>query len=125
VFHQYVDHMDADLVESSISSPMVGKGGYEVPMVSQSVSVKEDGSLVMTLANCSAEESAPVDAVILGMPQGEICATIVSGDMHDKNTFEKPDEVTEKAFAGVERTKDGLSFSLPACSVVKILVKGA
>ncbi len=125
VFYQYKDHQDACLVESFLDAPEVGVAQeYMVPQVSESASVMADGSLVMTLANLSASESAEIEAVVLGLPKGEIEASIVCGEMHERNTFEDPDRVQVKPFEGVRRgAEDRLFFTLPACSVVKVVVK--
>ena len=54
---------------------------------------------------------------------GEIKAEIVTGHMQDKNTFEEPETVGVQGFDGVQATKEGISFTIPACSVLHIAVK--
>ena len=50
-------------------------------------------------------------------------AHIVSdADMHAHNTFETPEIVTEKDFAGCEAAPHGLTVTLPCNSVVEIRV---
>lgn len=43
--------------------------------------------------------------------------------MQDKNTFEAPETVGVQVFDGVQATKEGISFTIPACSVLHIAVK--
>lgn len=43
--------------------------------------------------------------------------------MQDKNTFEAPETVGVQTFDGVQATKEGISFTIPACSVLHIAVK--
>jgi alpha-N-arabinofuranosidase len=39
------------------------------------------------------------------------------------NTFEKPDVVKEEEFKGYTVNENGISFEMPACSVVQFRVK--
>ena len=69
------------------------------------------------------EKAYPVEAVLLGKEAGEIKSEIVTGHMQDKNTFEEPETVGVQGFDGVQATKEGISFTIPACSVLHIAVK--
>ena len=51
-------------------------------------------------------------------------ARILTGDMHDKNTFEDAEKVTVKPFDAVRVTETGLNMTLPACSVVEVTIRG-
>ena len=48
---------------------------------------------------------------------------VTDKQMQAHNTFEDPDHVTEQAFTGYEVTADGITVTLPACSVTEIRVK--
>ena len=124
VFDMYKDHQDAMLVESSIESEYIGlEQEYQVPDLTESVSVSEDGTLHITVTNASLDRAIPVEAVISGRSVSEVCAEIVSGEMHQMNTFENPDNVQVRTFADVQITESGLSFTIPSCAVVHLTVR--
>lgn len=43
--------------------------------------------------------------------------------MHEMNTFETPDQVHVKEFNEIEKTVEGIKFTIPRCSVLHIEVK--
>ena len=124
VFDLYQVHQENDLLASSLETEQVGlEEEYMVPNLTESVSIDADGVLHITMTNVDLEKAYPVEAVLLGKEVGEIKAEIVTGHMQDKNTFEEPETVGVQGFDGVQATKEGISFTIPACSVLHIAVK--
>ena len=124
VFDLYQVHQENDLLVSSLETEQVGlEDEYMVPNLTESVSVDANGVLHITMTNVDLEKAYPVEAVLLGKEAGEIKAEIVTGHMQDKNTFEAPETVGVQGFDGVQATKEGISFTIPACSVLHIAVK--
>ena len=124
VFDLYQVHQENDLLASSLETEQVGlEDEYMVPNLTESVSVDADGVLHITMTNVDLEKAYPVKAVLLGKEAGEIKAEIVTGHMQDKNTFEEPETVGVQGFDGVQAAKEGISFTIPACSVLHIAVK--
>ena len=124
VFDLYQVHQENDLLASSLETEQVGlEDEYMVPNLTESVSVDADGVLHITMTNVDLEKAYPVEAVLLGKEAGEIKAEIVTGHMQDKNTFEEPETVGVQGFDGVQATREGISFTIPACSVLHIAVK--
>ena len=124
VFDLYQVHQENDLLASSLETEQVGlEDEYMVPNLTESVSIDADGVLHITMTNVDLEKAYPVEAVILGKKADEIKAEIVTGHMQDKNTFEEPETVGVQGFDGVQATKEGISFTIPACSVLHIAVK--
>ena len=124
VFDLYQVHQENDLLASSLETEQVGlEDEYMVPNLTESVSVDANGVLHITMTNVDLEKAYPVEAVLLGKEAGEIKAEIVTGHMQDKNTFEAPETVGVQAFDGVQAAKEGISFTIPACSVLHIAVK--
>ena len=124
VFDLYQVHQENDLLASSLETEQVGlEDEYMVPNLTESVSVDANGVLHITMTNVDLEKAYPVEAVLLGKKADEIKAEIVTGHMQDKNTFEAPDTVGVQVFDGVQATKEGISFTIPACSVLHIAVK--
>lgn len=124
VFDLYQVHQENDLLASSLETEQVGlEDEYMVPNLTESVSIDANGVLHITMTNVDLEKAYPVEAVILGKKADEIKAEIVTGHMQDKNTFEAPETVGVQVFDGVQATKEGISFTIPACSVLHIAVK--
>ena len=112
------------IIPSSLETEQVGlEDEYMVPNLTESVSVDANGVLHITMTNVDLEKAYPVEAVLLGKKADEIKAEIVTGHMQDKNTFEEPETVGVQGFDGVQATKEGISFTIPACSVLHIAVK--
>ena len=124
VFNMYKYHQDAMLVESSIETDTIGtQEEYQVPNLTESVSVDKNGVLHMTVTNLSVSDSYEVDAVILDREIKDIKGEIVTEEMHAMNTFEDTDRVCVKDFSDIHATEKGLKFTIPACSVLHIAVK--
>jgi alpha-N-arabinofuranosidase len=124
VMHMFRHHQGAQLLESSLSHvDPVGPDEWVVPKVTESVSENEQGVITITLNNLSIEAVEKVDVEFKRSGYQVIEARIVSdADMHAHNTFEAPERVTEKEFKGYELTPQGLSVTLPCCSVVELRV---
>lgn len=125
VFHMYRHHQDAELVESFIEdNRSIGmEEEYQVPLLSESVSVDASGYVNVTLNNLSVSEDTPVEISFAQLSPSQVSAAILREEMHAHNTFEEPDKVKEQVFDAYE-IKDGrICFTAPACSVVSFRVK--
>jgi alpha-N-arabinofuranosidase len=124
VMHMFRHHQGAQLLESSLSNvEPIGPDEWVVPKVTESVSENEQGVITITLNNLSIEEVEKVDVEFKRSGYQVIEARIVSdADMHAHNTFEAPERVTERDFTGYELTTQGLTVTLPCCSVVELRV---
>ena len=121
VFHMYKKHQGAQLLESSIADVCeIGTEEDKVPNLQESVSVTENGNIIVTIANLSVTESYPVDVMFAEKKVSSVKAAILSGKMDAYNTFEEPETVKEEAFEDVKITDKGVSFTIPACSVVSL-----
>ena len=124
VFDMYKYHQDADLLDSTLETETVGlEEENMVPNLSESVSVDADGVMHITMTNLDLEHSYPIETTILGKKVESIKAQIVTQEMHAKNTFEDPENVTVQPFEDVEKVHAGIRFTIPACSVLHIALK--
>ena len=124
VFDMYKYHQDAQLLDSTIDTETIGvEEEWQVPNLTESVSMSEDGSIHITLTNLSLDTDYPVDTVLADYQVSEVTGEIVHGAMQDMNTFEKPDSVKVEAFDAVTKTDKGISFTIPRCSVLHLTVK--
>lgn len=125
VFHMYKYHQDAELVESYIDGiKTIGEEKeFMVPNLQESVSIDKDGVITITLNNLSAKDSESVEIAFAECDPSEVTASILTNEMHAYNTFENPENVKEESFTAFSVTKKGISFEIPACSVVQFRVK--
>lgn len=125
VFKMFKYHQDAELVESYLTeNASTGlEEQYQIPMISESVSVDRNGIYTITLANASLDKAEAMEIRFLDLAPEKIEASVVKGAMNAYNTFEQTDAVKEEAFTEITQTANGLSLTVPACSVVSIRVK--
>lgn len=116
IFDMYKTHQDSELVYSFTEN--FDTNG--MPAVSQSVSVGKEG-MTLTFANASLDEGAHIDCSILGFKAQNAEARILTGEVHTFNDFADGDRIAPAAHA-VDITDSGISFELPPCSVVSILL---
>ena len=119
VFDMYKYHQDAELLHSDLTGvDTIQNGEFSIPALQESVSVQKDGTITVTLANLSAEQSYPVEIALTEKKNRTVSAKILTGAMNAHNTFEEPDAVKEESFEGVAEKDGTLSLEIPACSVI-------
>ncbi len=125
VFHMYKYHQDSELVESYIEGTrMIGEEEeYMVPNLQESVSVDKDGVITITINNLSVADSEQMEIVFAERKPTAVTAVILTNKMDAYNTFENPDTVKEAVFEEFQVSDEGISFKLPACSVIQFRVK--
>lgn len=121
VFDIYKYHQDAELIFSDIDIKMIGvENEWQVPNLTESVSITSDGVLHLTMTNLSAEESFDIDAEIIGKKPEKVLGEIVTGEIHAKNTFDEPECVVVRKYDGAQITEKGIRFIIPASSVLHL-----
>ncbi len=124
VFDMYKAHQDAELLESYIESEIIGiEDEFKVPSLTESVSLGTDGQIHITVCNLSADADHDIETILSDAGVEEALGEIVTGDMHDMNTFEDTDRVTKKEFSEFRITDGRLNFTIPKCSVVHLSVR--
>lgn len=119
VFDFYKAHHDANYLPSAITCGECGG----VKQLTATASEKE-GVITLTATNTSCTDALDVVVHLSGASAKDVTARILTGDMHDKNTFEDAEKVTVKPFDAVRVTETGLNMTLPACSVVEVTIRG-
>ena len=118
VFDLFKEHQGGELVYSHADDVRAG-GKDEIPMLSESVSVK-DGVMTVTLANCSIDDDAEVSCSILGFAGRKASAEILTApSCREYNDFDAPERVAVRPFE-VKTDENGFTAVLPKCSVVRI-----
>ncbi|MCM1524407.1 MAG: alpha-N-arabinofuranosidase [Ruminococcus sp.] len=120
VFDLFKEHQNGDAVYCFSENEDIG-GENKVPMISSSASVK-DGTMTVTAANCSLDDSAEISCGICNFEGTRAEARILMGDPHSYNDFGSPEKVKPQDHK-VRLEKGILSFTLPACSVVSVTIK--
>ena len=123
VFHMYKYHQGAQLVDSYLDgNAEAGDGEYQVPALQESVSVSEDGTVNVTLANLSISDAQEVEVEFASLSPEKVSAAIVTQKMDAHNTFEEPEKVKEEVFDAYTVTEKGVKLTVPACSVVLLRI---
>ena len=86
------------------------------------MTVDKNGKLYVTMTNLSLDASEAMEIAFASGKVKSVKGQIVTGKMDAHNTFKAPNKVQGAAFDAVTITKDGLSFELPARSVVLLEV---
>ena len=126
VFHMYRHHQGAALLQSDLSgTAKVGAGEWQVPKISESVSVDKNGVITVTLNNLSTDEAEEMDITITGSGKQYVVdeANILTQNMKAYNTFEMPDCVKEEKFTNYRTEERGIHAQLPPCSIVELRLK--
>ena len=82
----------------------------------------EKGKLYITMTNMSLDASENMEMILSTGKVKSVKGHIVTGKMDAHNTFKAPNKVQGAEFDAVTVTKEGLSFELPARSVVLLEV---
>ena len=117
VFDLFKEHQDGDAVYCYSQNENM-KEGRNTPMISSSASVK-DGVLTLTVANCGLDDDVDIVCELSGIAPSKASARILTGDVHDHNTFDDPEKVIISDYdARIDEGK--LKIKLPACSVAEV-----
>lgn len=120
VFDMYKQHQGQTLVDSFLENVLLEEADTSIPALSQSVSKDENGNLHITLSNCSLEEAFAIDCDILYSEYKNYQAQILTGDVHDHNTFDDPEQVKVVPFTALNLEGGKLSLTAPPCSIISI-----
>ncbi len=123
VFDLYKHHQDATLLGVFAETKEVGTGEDKVKNLSVSASEDRDGVVHITLANLSAEDACPIELKLEGREDGKVTGRMLSGAMGDYNDFDDPSKVHLRPFTAIAVNGESLTFTMPACSVLEIIVE--
>ena len=121
IFKMYKAHAENTLLGSFLTTDYLED--KVTPVLTESASVKEDGTIISTVSNASLTESQEIKCQIADATVSSVKAEIVSGDARDYNDFGKDPSVFTKEFTDFTLTQDGFIANIPPCSVVKFIIK--
>ena len=123
VFDLYKVHQDNELLDSHMDTERIGNEGREVPKLTESVSLGQDGKVYMTITNMSLTDTEVVESVFTETKIKAVKGRILTGRMKEHNTFEHPEVIASKEFSGWTVKDAGLELVIPPCSVVELEVE--
>ena len=123
VFKMFRDHQQNTLLGSYITTEENGIEKFTLPQLIESASAKDDGTIVATVINTSADKPAQINCQVADFRVSEVTAEILSGKIDDYNSFEDKNRVFTKKFTDFTLTADGFNTELPPCSIVKFIIK--
>ena len=125
VFKMYKEHQNNMLLGSYITSPGI-KSDWdkkEFPQLVESASIDENGVIYSTIANTSSKKASKIKCQIADRKVKSIRAEILTGEYHQLNDFDNPENVKTVEFTDFRKLSDGFTATIPACSVVKFVIE--
>lgn len=122
VFEMYSVHQNAEWRPLTIASQTwTETSDGRVPNIDATASVK-DGITYVSIANTNLKEAQRVR--LQGVPAKSISARILSSqDVHDVNSFDKPNKLQVKDWHNFKQTKSDIILEVPALSIVVLEIK--
>ncbi len=121
IFKLFKDHSENTLLGSFLTTDYLED--KKTPVLTESASVKKDGTIISTISNASLTDVEEIKCQIADSAVSSIEAEIVTGNARDYNSFEKSDVVATQKFTDLTVTADGFIAKIPPCSVVKFIIK--
>ena len=119
VFEMYKVHQDATNLPVSLLTPDYHFGNRNMPMVDATASRDPAGKTHLSLVNVDPHATAMVSCELEGMKASAVSGRILTApEINSHNTFDAPDAVSPKPFAGASLAAGRLNVALPAKSVV-------
>lgn len=120
VFDMYKYHQDAQLLNSYIDGlKIIGiEKEYQVPNLSESVSLDKEGYINITLTNLSVKEGEQIRIAFSQLIPSVVQASILTNKMNAYNTFENPDIVKQESFTEFKIIDKEIECFVPACSII-------
>ena len=122
VFNMYKYHQENRLLDSYIETKEIGIDEETVVNLTESVSRDDEGRIHITLTNLSIDEDYEIDTRITDTEIKSVEGSILVNEIHAKNTFEDPNRVHPENFDKVSFAGENLKFTIPASSVLHLVV---
>ena len=122
-FKLFKDHQENELLDSHLLSSGLSGEGLGIPSVQESCSIAPDGTVHVTLVNPGLDDCQELEIQTQGLSPRHVVGRMITGSMDDHNTFDQPDTVEDQPFVSFTVKPDGLTATLPPCSVVHLAVK--
>ncbi|MCP9753491.1 alpha-N-arabinofuranosidase [Ferruginibacter sp. HRS2-29] len=119
VMEMYNVHQNALMLPLTVSSTDYILGDKKLPAVSASASKDKNGVVHLSLVNIDANKEQKITVNLGDIKTSNMNGRILSSPkIQDHNTFEKPENITPKAFNKVKLNGNEMEVTLPPFSVV-------
>jgi alpha-N-arabinofuranosidase len=123
-FEMYRPFQGATSFPVEVTASAYAHGEASVVSVSASAARTTDGKIVLALVNLDPNVDAAVSAQLAGVTAQRVSGRILTADTMDAhNTFEAPDQVVPVAFEGASLQGGALALTLPAKSVLVLILE--
>ncbi len=122
-FKLFKAHQENELLDSHLQAPDLDAEGFRIPSIQESSSIAPDGTVHVTLVNPSPDQAQELDILTQGLSPRHVVGRMLTGSVDDHNTFDQPDAVEDQPFVSFTVKADGLTASLPPCSIVHLAIK--
>lgn len=122
VFDMYQVHHDATLIPLDFQSPYEYEfDGEKLPAINASASKDKNGAIHVSLVNIDPKQSADVNIEVRGADVSKVTGRILIGtELNTHNTFDSPEVVKPGEFNEAKLSKQKITLTLPAKSIVVI-----
>ena len=118
VFDLFKEHQGAELVYAHLENVTMPE--KDLPMLTYSASLQGD-RIICTISNCSLKEEAEICFEVAGQKTEKCSAEILTGEVHDHNDFDHPDNVMLRELS-VSEESGKARIVLPPCSVARVIM---
>ena len=123
VFEMYRAHHDAELCHLDVRCGTYMVGEHTMPSLSASASRDTAGTVSLTICNVDPGNAAEVRCDVRGMKARRVTGRVLTAPlMQAHNTFDSPDNLAPVPFTGAVLDGDTLGFTMPAKSVVALVL---
>ena len=122
LLYSYVDPVEKEMEKVVIKDSRRIVKDIDMPLVSHSASMSEDGSITLTFSNASLEEDFEIDCDLVGFqPKNASARILTHSDVHEFNEFDNPEKISP-ADHTAEINGNSVKFALPKLSVVSVIL---
>ena len=130
VFNMYKDFMEATYLPIEVKCDSMdvrgdshAKQGRKIPLLSTSAAKKQDGSVIISLANVSLDDAQSITLTLKGLNPKKVSGRILScKSVTDYNDFDHPNTVTPTDFKGAKLKKNAINVNIPPRSIAVLRI---
>jgi alpha-N-arabinofuranosidase len=123
VFDIYKEHQNNMLLESYCENKRLDSD-EQVNAISHSASMKEDGSVFITLSNACLDKEYEMDMELFGNNYENAEVSILASDNYlSHNSFDDPENLKKEKYSKYKLNLNRLTVKLPPCCVVGMSLK--
>ena len=123
VFEMFKAHQNATRLPILLQTDDYAYGDDAIPQISASASRSHTGEILVTACNLNPHQAVDLTCSLDGIDVTSVAGRVLTGDaMNVFNTFDAPDVVSPVQFEQVALNDGGLTMTLPAMSVVALVL---